>query len=71
LNVEIDFLADTIQIADLFFVHHRGSMNGLYMIMMMIGVCDKSFKTARHGFKGISNIVIELSHADGSGNSSN
>ncbi|KAJ5733147.1 hypothetical protein N7533_013594 [Penicillium manginii] len=26
-----------ITIADLFFVHHRGSMNGLYMIMMMIG----------------------------------
>ncbi|KAJ5376806.1 MFS general substrate transporter [Penicillium cosmopolitanum] len=26
-----------ITIADLFFVHHRGSMNGLYMTMVMIG----------------------------------
>lgn len=26
------------QIADLFFVHHRGRMNGLYMIMVMVGV---------------------------------
>ncbi|KAJ5096013.1 hypothetical protein NUU61_005369 [Penicillium alfredii] len=26
-----------ITIADLFFVHHRGSMNGLYMVMIMIG----------------------------------
>lgn len=28
-----------ITISDLFFVHHRGSMNGLYMIMTMTGVC--------------------------------
>lgn len=26
------------QIADLFFVHHRGGANGLYMTMVMIGV---------------------------------
>ena len=29
----------TMQISDLFFVHHRGGMNGLYMIMVMVGVC--------------------------------
>lgn len=26
------------QIADLYFVHQRGSANGLYMVMVMIGV---------------------------------
>lgn len=32
-------LTPNLQISDLFFVHHRGSMNGLYMTMVMIGVC--------------------------------
>lgn len=27
-----------VQVADTFFVHHRGGMNGLYMTMVMIGV---------------------------------
>lgn len=31
-------LANDTQIADLFFVHHRGTMNGVYMMMVMIGV---------------------------------
>jgi MFS family permease len=31
--------ANVVQIADLFFVHHRGSMNGLYLTCVMIGVC--------------------------------
>lgn len=30
--------ADLRQIADLYFVHQRGSANGLYMVMVMIGV---------------------------------
>lgn len=29
---------DVVQIADLFFVHHRGTMNGAYMSCVMIGV---------------------------------
>lgn len=35
----VRFLANVVQIADLFFVHHRGTMNGLYMACVMIGVC--------------------------------
>lgn len=31
-------LTQCVKIADLFFVHHRGGMNGLYMAMVMIGV---------------------------------
>ena len=38
LELAIGCLSDVSQIADLFFVHHRGTMNGLYMIMVMIGV---------------------------------
>lgn len=34
--------ADVVQIADLFFVHHRGTMNGFYMACVMIGVSTKS-----------------------------
>lgn len=30
--------ANVVQVADLFFVHHRGSMNGLYLTCVMIGV---------------------------------
>lgn len=42
MNSSRDFHTSSIdsglQISDLFFVHHRGSMNGLYMTMVMIGV---------------------------------
>lgn len=31
--------ANVAQIVDLFFLHHRGSMNGLYLTCVMIGVC--------------------------------
>jgi hypothetical protein len=32
-------ITHVVQIADLFFVHHRGTMNGLYMTCVMMGVC--------------------------------
>lgn len=35
--------ANSAQIADLFFVHHRGTANGLYMTMVMIGVCCTNY----------------------------
>lgn len=38
LELALGRLSDVSQIADLFFVHHRGTMNALYMIMVMIGV---------------------------------
>lgn len=35
---EVSRPVNVVQIADLFFVHHRGSMNGLYLTCVMIGV---------------------------------
>jgi hypothetical protein len=31
------------KVVDMFFIHQRGTMNGIYLMMVAIGVCSRSF----------------------------
>jgi hypothetical protein len=42
MNLALTNVTDKFQVMDMFFVHQRGTMNGVYLIMVAIGVWTHS-----------------------------